>query len=164
MPHLIEGSTDATGMRFAIVASRFNDMVTRELLDGALETLREHGVPDDALDVAWCPGAFEVPLLAQRMAETGRYSAVITVGAVIRGETGHYDVVAEGVASGILQASLKTGVPIMFGVLTVDTLEQAFERAGGKMGNKGAESALGAIELARVLEEVDTGGRGGRGA
>jgi 6,7-dimethyl-8-ribityllumazine synthase len=149
-------------MRFAIVASRFNDMVTRELLDGALEALREYGVPDDAVDVAWCPGAFEVPLLAQKMAGTGRYSAVITVGAVIRGETGHYDVVAEGVASGILQASLTTGVPIMFGVLTVDTLEQAFERAGGKMGNKGAESALGAIELARVLEEVETVGKGGR--
>lgn len=155
MPNTFEGQLDARGARLAIVASRFNELITRSLLDGALDALRRHGGDEDLVDIAWCPGAFEVPLVAQRMAETGRYDAVICLGAVIRGATSHYDYVAGGVASGIQQASLRTGVPILFGVLTVDTLEQAFERAGSKAGNKGAEAAMGAIEMLRVLQAID---------
>ncbi len=154
MPTILEGKLNASGARFAVVASRFNDLVTKSLLEGALDTLRRHGVEDDAIEVAWCPGAFEVPVVAQAMAETGRFDAVICLGAVVRGATSHYDYVASGVASGIQQVSLKTGVPVMFGVLTVDTLEQAFERAGTKAGNKGAEAALGAIEMASVLSQI----------
>lgn len=157
MSRTIEGRLDASGLRFAVVASRFNELITRSLLDGARDALRRHGASDDAVDVIWCPGAFEVPLVAQHAAETGRYDAVICLGAVVRGATSHYDYVAGGVASGIQQVMMETGVPVMFGVLTVDTLEQAFERAGTKAGNKGAEAALGAVEMARVLEALRQG-------
>lgn len=154
MPRVFEERRDASGLRFGVVASRFNEEVTRELLDGAVSALEEHGADGANIDVAWCPGAFEIPLVAQRMAASGDYDAIVTVGAVIRGETTHYELVSEGVANGLMRASLDTGVPILFGVLTVETLEQAFERAGGKMDNKGAEAAVGAIEMVRLLERI----------
>jgi len=137
--------------RFAVVCSRFNDAITHRLLDGALDALARHGADPERVDVAWCPGAFEVPLVAKTMAESGRYDAVVALGAVIRGATGHYEHVAGGVASGLQQAALATGVPVLFGVLTVDTLEQAVERAGTKAGNKGAEAAVGAVEMVNLL-------------
>ena len=154
MPTL-EGSLVAPeGARFALVCSRFNDAITQRLLDGALDALARHGADAEQVDVAWCPGAFEVPLVAKTMAESGRYDAVVALGAVIRGATGHYDHVAGGVTSGLQRASLDTGVPVLFGVLTVDTLEQAFERAGTKAGNKGAEAAVGAVEMVNLLRQL----------
>ncbi|HLT46160.1 MAG TPA: 6,7-dimethyl-8-ribityllumazine synthase [Rubricoccaceae bacterium] len=140
--------------RFAVVCSRFNDAITRRLLEGALDALARHGVGTDRVDVAWCPGAFEIPLVAKTLAASGRYDAVVALGAVIRGATGHYEHVAAGVASGLQQAALETGVPVLFGVLTVDTLEQAVERAGTKAGNKGAEAAAGAVEMVNLLRRL----------
>jgi 6,7-dimethyl-8-ribityllumazine synthase len=154
MPNVIEGTLVADDARFAIVASRFNDFITRSLLDGALDALRRHGADLDAVDVAWCPGAYEVPLVAKKMASSGDYDAVICLGAVIRGATTHYDYVAGGVASGIAEASMSTGVPVLFGVLTVETIEQAVERAGTKAGNKGAEAAVGAVEMVNLLRQL----------
>lgn len=154
MPRVLEGTFTAADVRLAIVVGRFNELVTRSLLDGALDALRRHGVDEDAVDVAWCPGAFEIPLVAQKLAASGRYDAVVCLGAVIRGATSHYDYVAGGVASGIQQAALGTGVPVLFGVLTVDTIEQALERAGTKAGNKGAEAALGALEMVSLLRQL----------
>ncbi len=154
MPNVIEGTLVASDARFAIVAGRFNELITRPLLDGALDALRRHGADIDTVDVAWCPGAFEIPLVAKKMAESGSYDAVICLGAVIRGATSHYDYVAGGVASGIADAALSTGVPVLFGVLTVDTIEQAIERAGTKAGNKGAEAAAGAIEMVNLLRQL----------
>lgn len=158
MSHTFEGPVTAAGARFALVASRFNDFITRALLEGARDALRRHGADPEAVDVAWCPGAYEIPLLAQRLAASGRYDAVICLGAVIRGATDHYDYVAGGVASGIQRVALETGVPVIFGVLTVDTIEQAIERAGTKAGNKGAEAALAAMEMVGVLRAVDAAG------
>jgi len=152
-----EGTFQASGLRFGIVASRFNDLVTRRLLEGALDGLRRHGVDDAAVDVAWVPGAAEIPLAAKRMAQTGRYAAVITVGAVIRGATSHYDVVCSMVSGGVSRAALDTGVPVVFGVLTTDTLEQALERSGSKAGNKGFEAAMAAMEMATLLGSLDEG-------
>jgi 6,7-dimethyl-8-ribityllumazine synthase len=152
-----EGTFQASGLRFGIVASRFNDLVTRRLLDGARDGLRRHGVDDASVDVAWVPGAAEIPLAAKRMAQTGRYAAVITVGAVIRGATSHYDVVCSMVSGGVSRAALDTGVPVVFGVLTTDTLEQALERAGSKAGNKGFEAAMAALEMATLLGSLDEG-------
>lgn len=143
--------------RFAVVAARFNGLVTDALLAGCRDAFARHGVPDDRLDVAWVPGSFEIPLVARKLAETGHYAAVVALGCVIRGETGHYDHVAGGVASGIMQASLTTGVPVVFGVLTTDTVEQALNRSGLKGGNKGSEAALAAIELANLLRTIDAG-------
>lgn len=154
MPNVIEGTLVATDARFGIVASRFNEFITRALLDGALDALARHGADPDAVDVAWCPGAFEVPVVAKKMAASGAYDAVICLGAVIRGATSHYDFVAGGVASGIAEAAQSTGVPVMFGVLTVETIEQAVERAGTKAGNKGAEAAVGAIEMVNLLRQL----------
>lgn len=154
MPHVIEGTLVATDARFGIVASRFNEFITRALLDGALDALQRHGADADAVDVAWCPGAFEIPVVAKKMAASGSYDAVICLGAVIRGATSHYDFVAGGVASGIAEAAQSTGVPVMFGVLTVETIEQAVERAGTKAGNKGAEAAAGAIEMVNLLRQL----------
>jgi 6,7-dimethyl-8-ribityllumazine synthase len=154
MPNVIEGALVADDARFAIVASRFNEFITRSLLDGALDALRRHGADPEAVDVAWCPGAFEVPLVAKKMAASGRYDAVICLGAVIRGATSHYDYVAGGVASGIAEAAMGTDVPVLFGVLTVETIEQAIERAGTKAGNKGAEAAVGAIEMVNLLRQL----------
>lgn len=152
-----EGIFQASGLRFGIVASRFNDLVTGRLLDGARDGLRRHGVDDAAVDVAWVPGAAEIPLVAKRMAQTGRYAAVLTLGAVIRGATGHYDVVCSMVSAGVSRAALDTGVPVVFGVLTTDTLEQALERSGSKAGNKGFEAAMAALEMATLLGALDEG-------
>ncbi len=138
--------------RFAIVVSRFNEFITQKLLEGALDALERHGADMDAITVAWCPGAFESPLVIKKLAETGRYDAVICLGAVIRGATTHFDFVAGQAASGASAVALETGVPVLFGVLTTDTIEQAIERAGTKAGNKGAEAAVAAIEMVNVLK------------
>lgn len=146
----LEGNLIGTGLRFGIVVSRFNDFITRPLLEGALGALRMHGVDEKEIEVAWVPGAFEIPLIAQKMASSGKYQAVIALGAVIRGATPHFEYVSGEVAKGVATVSLKTGIPILFGVLTTDTVEQAIERAGTKVGNKGWEAALAAIEMARL--------------
>ncbi len=152
---VFEGSLVAPeGARFAIAASRFNDLVVRRLVEGAVDQLVRSGVDREAIDVAWCPGAFELPLVARRLAESGRYAAVLALGCVIRGATGHYEHVAGGVASGLQRAAMDTGVPVLFGVLTVETIEQALERAGTKAGNKGAETAAGAVEMAHLLAQL----------
>jgi 6,7-dimethyl-8-ribityllumazine synthase len=146
-----DGSLDARALRVAVVVSRFNETIGRQLLDGATDCLRRHGIPDDGMSTMWVPGAFELPIAAKRLAAAGDVDAVICLGTVIRGETPHFDYVADAAASGILQAGLETGVPISFGVLTADTTEQAEARAGGKMGNKGFEAALAAIEMANLF-------------
>jgi 6,7-dimethyl-8-ribityllumazine synthase len=148
------GALDARHLRVAIVASRFNETLTRRLVEGALDCLRRHGAPEDDLSVVWVPGAFEIPTAAQRMAASGEVDAVVCVGAVVRGETPHFDFVAGEAASGIGRAAQSTGIPIAFGVLTTETTEQAAERAGGKMGNKGFDAALAAIEMANALAEM----------
>ncbi len=152
------GNLRGDGLRIAIVCGRFNDFITDRLLAGARDGLIRHGVDDGSITEAWCPGAFEIPLVAKRLAASGEFDAVITLGAVIRGATGHYDVVANNCASGVQQAQLETGVPVVFGVLTTDTIEQAIERAGTKAGNKGYESAETAIEMADLLRQLPKGG------
>lgn len=147
-----EGQLVGTGLRFALVVSRFNEFISRKLLEGALDALGRHGVAGENIEVAWVPGAFEIPLVARRLAESGRYHAVICLGAVIRGSTPHFDYVAAEVSKGIALAGLETGVPVLFGVLTTDSIEQAIERAGTKAGNKGFDAALGAIEMANLLK------------
>jgi 6,7-dimethyl-8-ribityllumazine synthase len=144
--------------RFGIVVSRFNELVTGRLLEGAHDCLVRHGVADDAIEVAWVPGAWEIPAALRRMAHSGRFDAVIALGAVIRGATPHFDYVCSGVASGVAAVGAETGVPAIFGVLTTDSLEQAFERAGSKAGNKGWEAALAAIEMVNLFGEMDGGG------
>lgn len=146
-----EGNFDARDLRVAVVVSRFNETISKQLLDGALDSLRRHGANDDNLSVTWVPGAYELPLAADRIAGSGTVDAVVCLGAVIRGETAHFEYVAGGAANGIAEVSLRTGVPVAFGVLTTETTEQAENRAGGKMGNKGAEAATVAIEMANVL-------------
>jgi 6,7-dimethyl-8-ribityllumazine synthase len=140
--------------RFAVVVARFNGLITESLLSGCRDALARHGVGDDDIDVAWVPGSFEIPVVARRLALTGRYVAVICLGCVIRGETGHYDHVAGQAAGGILQASLAADVPVIFGVLTTDTVEQALNRAGIKGGNKGSDAALAAIEMVNLLQRL----------
>ncbi len=140
--------------RFAVVASKFNHEVVERLVAGAQEALRKNGISEDAVDLAWVPGAFELPLIAQRLAASKKYVAVICLGAVIRGDTDHYDYVCKAATDGILQAGLTTGVPVLFGVLTCDTDEQALDRAGGKSGNKGADVALAAIEMVNLLKQL----------
>jgi 6,7-dimethyl-8-ribityllumazine synthase len=157
----IQGGFEARGRRFAVVASRFNDVVVQKLVDGALGCLRKHGIAEDDLDVVWVPGAFELPLVAKRLAHTAGYDAVICLGAVIRGETAHFDFVAGEAARGIREASMETGVPVVFGVLTTETFEQAVDRAGGKHGNKGWDAAMAAMETASLLDELPKGERGG---
>jgi 6,7-dimethyl-8-ribityllumazine synthase len=154
MPRTIEGHITGADMAIGIVVSRFNDFITRSLLDGALDALRRHGHDPDSVTVAWCPGAFEIPVVAKRMADSGAYDAVVCLGAVIRGATTHYDFVAGGAANGIAQVAASSGVPVIFGVLTTDTIEQAIERAGTKAGNKGAEAALSAIEMVNLLRSL----------
>lgn len=149
-----EGSLDGTGLRVGIVCGRFNEFVVKALLDGAERGLRRHGVAAESIDVAWVPGAYEIPLAAKAMAQSGRYDAVVTLGAVIRGATAHFDYVAGPCASALMSVQVDTGVPVMFGVLTVDTIEQAIERSGTKAGNKGEEVAIGAIEMARLLTDI----------
>ena len=151
---VFEGDLTGAGLRVAVVASRFNEAIVTRLVDGALDSLRRHGVDPDSIDVAWAPGAFELPVVAARLAASQRYDAVVTLGAVIRGATGHYDFVAGNCASGIQQAQLETGVPVIFGVLTTDTIEQAVERSGAKAGNKGFEAAATAIEMANLLAKL----------
>jgi 6,7-dimethyl-8-ribityllumazine synthase len=147
----LSGHLSATDLKIAIVVSRFNDLITRRLLEGAEDALLRHGASPDAITVAWVPGAVEIPILAKRLAANGNYDAVVCLGAVIRGATSHYDHVCSMVASGIARVSLETGVPVIFGVLTTDCVEQAIERAGGKAGNKGFEAAVSAIEMANLL-------------
>jgi 6,7-dimethyl-8-ribityllumazine synthase len=149
-----EGRLRGDGQRVAIAASRFNDFITERLLSGARDGLVRHGVDEGSITVAWAPGAFELPLVAQRLAASGEYDAVICVGAVIRGATGHYEHVAGQCAAGIQRAQLDTGVPVVFGVLTTENVEQAIERAGTKAGNKGYESAETAIEMADLLRQL----------
>ncbi|KFM91253.1 6,7-dimethyl-8-ribityllumazine synthase [Bacillus paralicheniformis] len=150
----IEGHVIGTDLKIGIVVSRFNDFITSKLLSGAEDTLLRHGVKADDIDVAWVPGAFEIPLIAKKMAETKKYDAVITLGTVIRGATSHYDYVCNEAAKGIAACSMSTGVPVIFGVLTTDTIEQAVERAGTKAGNKGAEAAAAAIEMANLTRSL----------
>lgn len=155
---IFEGRLDGTGMRIAIAAARFNDLIVTRLVDGARDGLRRHGVADDAVDVAWVPGAFELPGVAAKLASSGRYDAVITLGAVIRGATGHYDLVAGQAAAGIARAGIDTGVPVVFAVLTTETVDQALERAGIKAGNKGFEAAATAIELVDLYRRLPGAG------
>lgn len=155
MGKTFEGRLSGQGLKFALVVARFNELVTERLLDGARDALRRHGVADDAVDVARVPGAFEIPLAAKTLAQSGRYDAVICLGAVIRGATPHFDYVASNVASGIAQAARETKLPILFGVLTTDTIEQALERAGAKAGNKGFDAAVAAIEMANLMRALD---------
>ncbi len=154
MANIIEGNITAEGLRFAIVASRFNEFITAKLLEGALDMLRRHGAAEDAVDVAWVPGAFEIPLAAKKLAASGKYDAVICVGAVIRGATSHYDYVCSEVSKGVAQAGLSTGVPVIFGVVTTENIEQAVERAGTKAGNKGADGAMAAMEMANLMKKI----------
>lgn len=149
-----EGLLTTPSGRFAIVASKFNREIVDRLVAGAKDALSRHGVADDAMDLAWVPGSFEIPLVAQKLAGSKKYAAVICLGAVIRGDTDHYDYVCTAAADGILQASLATGVPVLFGVLTCDTDEQALDRAGGKAGNKGFDVALAAIEMANLPKQL----------
>jgi 6,7-dimethyl-8-ribityllumazine synthase len=154
MGTVYEGQLVGTGLRFGLVVSRFNEFISRKLLEGARDALGRHGVAEEDIAVAWVPGAFEIPLVARRIAESGQYDAVICLGAVIRGSTPHFDYIAAEVAKGIAQVGLQTGVPVLFGVLTTDTIEQAIERAGAKAGNKGFDAALGAIEMADLLRKL----------
>jgi 6,7-dimethyl-8-ribityllumazine synthase len=146
-----EGGLDARHLRVCVVVGRFNETICRQLLEGALDCLRRHGAPEDDISVVWVPGAFELPAAARRVASTGDVDAVVCLGAVIRGETAHFDFVAGGAATGIAEAAAATGVPVTFGVLTTETRAQAEERAGGKLGNKGFEAAQAAIEMANLF-------------
>jgi 6,7-dimethyl-8-ribityllumazine synthase len=152
MPKYIEGNLDAAGSSFGILVSRFNSFISERLLEGALDALLRHGASDEDIVVARVPGAFEIPLAARKMAESGRYSAVICLGAVIRGATPHFDYVASEVSKGVAHVSLDSGVPVVFGVLTTDSIEQAIERAGTKAGNKGFDAAMTAIETVNLLK------------
>jgi 6,7-dimethyl-8-ribityllumazine synthase len=152
-----EGALRGDGLRVAIVCGRFNDLITERLLTGARDGLRRHGVDEASVSVAWVPGSFEIPLAAKRLAASGEFDAVIALGAVIRGATAHFEYVAGECAAGLQQAQLETGVPIAFGVLTTDTIEQAIERAGTKAGNKGYEAAKTAIEMADLLRQLPKG-------
>jgi 6,7-dimethyl-8-ribityllumazine synthase len=154
MRTILEGDFSTPPGRFALIASRFNAFIVEHLVAGAADVLRRHGVDENAIDLIRVPGSFEIPLVAQKVAGSGQYAAVICLGAVIRGDTGHYDHVAGEAAKGIAQASLTTGVPVIFGVLTCDTLEQAINRAGAKAGNKGGEAAATAIEMVNLLARL----------
>tara|TARA_B100000686_G_C16399198_1_gene766395 strand:+ start:293 stop:760 length:468 start_codon:yes stop_codon:yes gene_type:complete len=153
---IFEGNYQGKGLRLALIVSRFNDFITQRLLKGAEDTLRLHGVERDDIDIAWVPGAVEIPLVARYLAESERYQAIITLGAVIRGATDHYEHVCGIVSSGVSRASIDTGVPVIFGVITTDTIEQAVERAGTKAGNKGAEAAMSALEMATLLKKIQS--------
>jgi 6,7-dimethyl-8-ribityllumazine synthase len=154
-PNYIEGELSAAGRSFGIVASRFNDFIVRPLLDGALDAIKRHGGDLGSVDVVWVPGSYEVPLAAKRLALSRRYDAVVCLGAVIRGATAHFDYVAGGVASGISTVALEANLPVIFGIITTDTIEQAIERAGTKAGNKGFEAAATAIEMASLMDRLE---------
>jgi len=149
---VFEGDLIGSGLKIGIVVSRFNELLSSRLLGGALDALGRHGIPEDSVDVAWVPGAFEIPLVAMKMAASKKYDAVIALGVIIRGATPHFEYVASEVSKGVAHASLKTGVPVMFGVVTADSIEQAVERSGTKHGNKGWDVAVGAIEMANLLK------------
>jgi 6,7-dimethyl-8-ribityllumazine synthase len=150
----IEGNLSAEGRSFGIVASRFNDFVVKALLEGAIEAIRRHGGEAGVVDVVWVPGSYEIPVVARELALSGRYDALICLGAVIRGATAHFDYVAGGAAGGISNVALETGVPVIFGVITTESIEQAIERAGTKMGNKGFEAAVSAMEMADIMAKL----------
>ncbi len=155
MPHrTVEGNITADGLRFGIVVSRWNDFITRALLDGALDAIRRHGGDENNVTVAWVPGSFEIPVAAKTMAQSGNYDGIVALGAVIRGATSHYDHIAGAVTSGLNSVALESGLPVAFGVLTVESIEQAIERAGSKAGNKGAEAALVVMEMANLLRQL----------
>lgn len=154
MSRIYEGKLIGEGLHIGVVASRFNELIVKKLVEGAKDALTRHGVADEDIELAWVPGAFEIPLVAQTMAESKKYDALICLGAVIRGATPHFEYVAAEAAKGIAQVALKTGIPVTFGVLTTDNLEQALERAGTKAGNKGWDAALSAIEMANLLREL----------
>ncbi|HOZ47433.1 MAG TPA: 6,7-dimethyl-8-ribityllumazine synthase [Candidatus Hydrogenedentes bacterium] len=154
MPKTIEGKLVSKGKRYGIVVSRFNEFITNKLLGGALDALQRHGVQEEEITVVWAPGAFEIPMVTKKMAESGQYDAVIAVGAVIRGNTPHFDYVANEVSKGVAQVALQSGVPVLFGVLTTDNIEQAVERAGTKAGNKGFDAATAAIEMVNLMEQL----------
>lgn len=149
-----EGKLVSEDIKVGIIVARFNEFITSKLLGGALDTLTRHGVKEENIQVAWVPGAFEIPLIASKMAESGKYDGVICLGAVIRGSTSHYDYVCNEVSKGIASVSLKSGIPVMFGVLTTENIEQAIERAGSKAGNKGSECAQGVIEMVNLIREI----------
>ena len=151
---IIEGLLTVTGERFCIVASRFNELITNKLVSGALDELKRHGVNESDIDVVWCPGAFEIPFIAKKCAKTGKYSAVITLGAVIKGSTSHYDYVCAEVSKGVAAVGLESEIPVIFGVLTTDNIEQAIERAGTKAGNKGSDAAKSAIEMVSLVKKI----------
>lgn len=153
--NIFEGKVVAENVKIGIVIARFNSFITSRLLEGAMDGLQRHNVPEENIDVAWVPGAFEIPLIASKMAKSGKYDAVICLGAVIRGATSHYDYVCNEVSKGIASVSLKADIPVMFGVLTTDNIEQAIERAGSKAGNKGFECATGAIEMINLIREIE---------
>ena len=157
MPRDIKGDMDGQGLRVAVVVARFNEFVTRQLLNGAVETLGRLGVRDEDISVAWVPGSFELPVVAKTLAQTSRYDSVICLGAVIRGETDHYEMVAGQSSGGIASVGLETGVPTIFGVLTADNMDQAINRSGGKSGNAGSNAAIAAVETARLIQSIRTG-------
>ena len=150
-----EGNLVSKEIRIGIFVARFNEFITSKLLGGAVDCLKRHNVDEDSIDVAWVPGAFEIPLIASKMAKSGKYDAVICLGAVIRGSTSHYDYVCSEVSKGVASVSLNSDIPVMFGVLTTDTIEQAIERAGTKAGNKGYDCASGAIEMVNLIREIE---------
>lgn len=154
MPKTYEGNFSGQSKRFAIVVSRFNDFITQRLLNGAVDQLKRHGVSEADIETAWVPGSFEIPVAALEMAKTGKFNAVITLGCIIRGGTDHYEHVASAVTVGVEKASVETGVPILYGVVTCDNLEQAIDRAGAKMGNRGAQAALAALEMANLQPAI----------
>nr|MBP3283302.1 6,7-dimethyl-8-ribityllumazine synthase [Treponema sp.] len=154
--NIIEGKlTNAEGMKIGIVAARFNEFIVSKLIEGARDALLRHDVKDENIDLAWVPGSFEIPVACKHLAESGKYDAIIALGAVIRGSTSHYDYVCAEVSKGVAQVSLNTGLPVMFGILTTDTIQQAIERAGTKAGNKGYDCAMGAIEMVNLIKKVD---------
>lgn len=154
MANIIEGKLIASGLKFGIVTARFNEFITSKLLGGAIDALNRHGAKEEDVDIAWVPGAYEIPMVAKKMAESKKYDAVICLGAVIRGSTSHYDYVCNEVAKGVAQVGFSSGVPTIFGVVTTENIEQAIERAGTKAGNKGYDSAVSAIEMANLLKNM----------
>ena len=153
--NIYEGSFIPENVRIGIVVARFNEFITSKLLGGAIDTLKRHNVPEDSIDVAWVPGSFEIPLIAQKMAKSRKYDAVICLGAIIRGSTTHYDLVCNEAAKGVAQVSLNSDIPVMFGIITTENLEQAVDRAGAKAGNKGSECAEGAIEMINLIRKIE---------
>jgi 6,7-dimethyl-8-ribityllumazine synthase len=162
MGQTFEGRYDGQGLKIGLVASRFNDFIVEHLVRGAQDGLRKCGVPEDAIDIAYVPGSFELPFTAKQMAESGRYDAIVCLGCVIRGATSHYDLVCSEAAKGVTQVSIQTGVPAIFSVVTTDTIEQAIERSGSKAGNKGYDGALAAVEMATLAKELSRKSRSGK--